>query len=231
MLEQFAKWMCQNTQLSQSSVYKYKRAVNTISNDMMEVDIIHKSLFDMSRFELDIAINVIFQNSQFIAKNEKGKRMYSNSLKQYRYFVADSIDEFDLEDDSLSTEKVILTKLRIGQGAYRSGLIAKYNGKCVVTGINHPKLLIASHIKPWSVCESNERINIENGLLLSANMDKLFDCGLITFNNAGKLAISSFVGRKNEEKLHLSNDICVDLKASNQLLNYLEYHRDVLFVR
>lgn len=99
------------------------------------------------------------------------------------------------------------------------------------TGINHPKLLIASHIKPWSVCESNERINIENGLLLSANMDKLFDCGLITFNNAGKLAISFFVGRKNEEKLHLSNDICVDLKASNQLLNYLEYHRDVLFVR
>ena len=97
MLEQFAKWMCQNTQLSQSSVYKYKRAVNTISNDMMEVDIIHKSLFDMSRFELDIAINVIFQNSQFIAKNEKGKRMYSNSLKQYRYFVADSIDEFDLD--------------------------------------------------------------------------------------------------------------------------------------
>ncbi len=136
-----------------------------------------------------------------------------------------------MEDDRLSTEKVILTKLRIGQGAYRSGLIAKYNGKCVVTGINHPKLLIASHIKPWSVCESNERINIENGLLLSANMDKLFDCGLITFNNAGKLAISFFVGRKNEEKLHLSNDICVDLKASNQLLNYLEYHRDVLFVR
>ena len=231
MLEQFAKWMGQNTQLSPSSIYKYKRAVNTISDDMMEVNIIHKSLFDMNRFELDIAINAIFQNPQFIAKNEKGKRMYSNSLKQYRYFLADAIDEVDLANESLSTEKVILTKLRIGQGTYRSGLIAKYNGECVVTGINHPKLLIASHIKPWSVCEDNERIDIENGLLLSANMDKLFDCGLITFNNAGKLSISSFVGRKNEKKLHLSNDICIDLKASSQLLNYLEYHRDVLFVR
>lgn len=231
MLEQFAKWMGQNTQLSTSSVYKYKRAVNTISDDMMEVNIIHKSLFDMNRFELDIAINSIFLNPQFIAKNEKGNRMYSNSIKQYRYFLSDAIYEVDLAKESLSTEKVILAKLRIGQGTYRSGLIAKYNGECVVTGINNPKLLIASHIKPWSVCGDNEKIDIENGLLLSANMDKLFDCGLITFNNTGKLSISSFIGRKNEEKLHLSNDICVDLKASSQLLNYLEYHRDVLFVR
>ena len=130
-----------------------------------------------------------------------------------------------------NTEKIALTKLRIGQGGYRNGLIAKYNSQCVVTGITHPKLLIASHIKPWSVCEDNERVDIENGLLLSANMDKLFDCGLITFSNTGKLSISSFVGSENENKLHISKDINVDLKASKQLLKYLEYHRDVLYVR
>lgn len=223
--------MTQNTMLSDNSIYKYKRAVNTISNDMMEIKVIHKSLFDMNQFELDIAINSIFQNYHFIAKNEKGKRMYSNSLKQYRYFIADAVDEIGIWDDVVSTEKMSLTKLRLGQSDYRKGLINKYNGECVITGIKHPKLLIASHIKPWAVCGNSERVDIENGLLLSANMDKLFDCGLITFSNVGKLSVSSFVGDESASKLNISSSICVDLKASSQLLNYLEYHRDVLYVR
>ncbi|MFI3327014.1 MAG: HNH endonuclease [Clostridia bacterium] len=234
MLDKFSKWMLENTDLSQSSIYKYKRAVNTVSKEMCEINAIDKSLFDMNRFELDIAIKLIFQNPKFIAKNTKGNNMYSNSIKQYRYFVADVIDEMEIIDsinDPLVTEKISLTKLRLGQGSYRDGLISKYNGECVVTGINHPKLLIASHIKPWSVCENNERVDVENGLLLSANMDRLFDRGLITFNNNGKLAISSFVGQENVKKLHISNDIYVDLKATQQLLRYLEYHRDVLFIK
>ena len=227
MLEKFSAWMSKNTTLSDNSIYKYKRAVNTISNDMKECGVIHKSLFDMNQFELDIAINMIFQNHQFIKKNEKGNKMYSNSLKQYRCFATEMADEITVFDEVFNTEKIALTKLRVGQGGYRTGLIAKYNSQCVVTGITHPKLLIASHIKPWSVCEDNERVDIENGLLLSANMDKLFDCGLITF----KLSISSFVGSENEKKLHISKDINVDLKASKQLLRYLEYHRDVLYVK
>lgn len=231
MLEKFSSWMRDNTILSDTSIYKYKRAINTISSDMMECKVIHKSLFDMNQFELDIAINSIFVNPQFIQKNTKGKRMYSNSLKQYRYFIADIVDDISISDEIFNTQKTALTMVRIGQGAYRSGLIAKYNSKCVITGINHPKLLIASHIKPWSVCESNERVDVENGLLLSANMDKLFDCGLITFNNIGKLSVSSFIGKENAEKLNISDEIYVDLKASKQLLTYLEYHRDVLFVR
>ncbi len=231
MLEKFSAWMKKNTNLSDSSIYKYKIAVRTVSNDMAECGVIHKSIFDMNLFELDIAINTIFQNSQFIQKNEKGKRMYSNSLKQYRYFMVDTIDDAEVYDKTFNTEKVALTMLRVGQGAYRSNLIAKYNSQCVVTGISHPKLLIASHIKPWSICESNERVDVENGLLLSANMDKLFDCGLITFSNTGKLFISSFVGSENEKKLHIANDIRVELKASAQLLNYLEYHRDILYIK
>ena len=231
MLEKFSIWMSNNTKLSESSIYKYKLAIKTISSDMNENGVIHKRLSDMNQFELDIAINMIFQNSQFMKKNEKGKRMYSNSLKQYRCFIADMIDEIDVCDEVFNTEKIAQTKLRVGQGVYRNGLIAKYSSRCIVTGISHPKLLIASHIKPWSVCEDNERVDIENGLLLSANMDKLFDCGLITFSNTGKLSISSFVGTENEKKLHISNDVFVDLKASKQLLSYLEYHRDVLYVR
>ena len=86
-------------------------------------------------------------------------------------------------------------------------------------------------IKPWSVSANNEKTDVENGLLLSANIDKLFDCGLITFNNNGKIFISQFVGTENIHRLHISNTINVDLKSSNRLLSYLEYHRDILYVK
>lgn len=240
MLEQFSQWMNQNTNLAASSIDKYKRAINTTSAEMLGLQVIHKALYDMNRFELDIAINTILHNEKFIAKNKKGNHMYSNSLKQYRYFVADAIDEIpeisEINDnlmvaDNSLTEKIALSKLRIGQSSFRKGLLAKYNGSCVVTGINQPRLLFASHIKPWSVCENSERLDVENGLLLSANMDKLFDCGLITFSNNGKLAISSFVGEENTKRLHISKDISVNLQATPQMREYLDYHRDILFVR
>lgn len=129
------------------------------------------------------------------------------------------------------TEKQMLIKARIGQGIFRDGLIEKYEGKCVVTGIDKTRLLIASHIKPWAICDNEERLDTENGLLLCPNMDRLFDYGLITFTDDGKMNISSFVGEHNIERLHISKDMIVNLKASKRLLKYLEYHRDTLFVK
>lgn len=69
------------------------------------------------------------------------------------------------------------------------------------------------------------------GLLLCANMDRLFDSGLISFKNEGQMLISSFVGVANVSRLHISEEITVNLRATNRLLSYLEYHRDVLFVK
>ena len=129
------------------------------------------------------------------------------------------------------TEKQVIIKARIGQGKYRDNLMKKYNHHCVVTGIDTPKLLVASHIKPWRVCDNEERIDTENGLLLSANMDRLFDSGLITFTIEGNMIISPYVGAANESRLHIFKGMKVDLQPSTKLLAYLEYHRDVLYVR
>ena len=60
-----------------------------------------------------------------------------------------------------------------------SNLMKKHNRQCIVTGIDIHELLVASHIKPWRVCDNKERIDTENGLLLSLSMDRLFDGGLI----------------------------------------------------
>lgn len=67
-LDVFSEWMTQNSGLSESSVYKYKRAVNTVSNDMIEQKVVNKSLLDMNLVELDIAIYNIQDNPIFIEK-------------------------------------------------------------------------------------------------------------------------------------------------------------------
>lgn len=62
---------------------------------------------------------------------------------------------------------------------FRKIVMATYNNRCCITGIETPELLVASHIVPWSRDESN-RLNPTNGLCLNSLHDKAFDCGLIT---------------------------------------------------
>lgn len=241
ILDNFSKWMIIHRNFSLSSIEKYTRAVNTISNDMLELGVINESLLNMGLTELDLSIALILSNPQFIKKNTTGNHMYSNGLKQFRCFVLDTIDSIDEKEIQIvesikadktikETEKEALVKSRVGQGDFRKSLIEKYDGKCVVTGIDLTKLLIASHIKPWRISDNKERLSSENGLLLSANLDKLFDSGLITFMNDGTLVSSSFINQQNRTKLGLNDVIKVDLKASSDMFMNLEYHRDVIFV-
>lgn len=241
ILTDFQNWMSEHRELSPATIEKYTRSINSISKDMIQINLIDKNLTDMSLVELDLAIALIIRNEAFIAKNKKGNHMYSNGLKQFRYFILDCVDASDkkeleivksIEEDTTikATEKQAIVKSRIGQGEFRKQLINKYAGKCVVTGIDLTKLLVASHIKPWSVSDNKERISSENGLLLSANYDKLFDSGLITFKNDGTIITSSFINSNNKSLLGLTDDIKVDLKSTPEMLSNLEYHRDVLFV-
>ena len=80
---------------------------------------------------------------------------------------------------------------RIGQDIFRKALLAYWNGRCPLTGIADPELLRASHIKPWSACETDaERLDVHNGLLLSALWDAAFDKGLVTFADDGTPILS-----------------------------------------
>ena len=60
-----------------------------------------------------------------------------------------------------------------------------WGGRCPITGITEPALLRASHIVPWADCDDAQRLDVHNGLLLSALWDAAFDTGLVSFADDG----------------------------------------------
>ncbi len=99
-------------------------------------------------------------------------------------------DLFDIlsNSDISETECETLYMARVGQWKFREKLIRKYKW-CAVTWIKELGIVIASHIKPWKLSNNYERMDVDNGLLLSPNFDKLFDRCLISFSDEGKIVI------------------------------------------
>ncbi len=236
----FDKWLRQSTELSESSIYKYTHAIPTITNDMLRIKAIDKQLSEMELYEIDLAISVIFRTEIFLVKDKKGNHMYSSALKWYRCFVELNSNNSTvvqqeeiriLSNTSMTiTEKEAIVKSRVGQGLFREKLLNKY-GSCIITGLDVPQILIASHIKPWAVSTNDERIDENNGLILSATYDRLFDNGLISFTPKGKIMISKSINQKSANILALSESNYYDLKISNAMKNYLQYHNDVIFLK
>lgn len=84
--------------------------------------------------------------------------------------------------------RAVLANARIGQGNYRQRMLALWDYKCALTGCAVQEVLIASHARAWSECEgAHDCLDEYNGLLLVANVDRLFDCGLISFDDEGRV--------------------------------------------
>ena len=124
------------------------------------------------------------------------------------------------------TEIETLIKARLGQGRFRQKLLELYPS-CPLTGLDIQPLLIASHIKPWSVCDDNERLCRFNGLMLAPNIDRLFDNGLITFDTDGTIKISPTIDSENQKRLGISPDMKLKIRPESE--KYFEYHRNHVF--
>ena len=120
-----------------------------------------------------------------------------------------------------------LIEARIGQGRFRADLEREWNGTCAVTGCGILPMLRASHIKPWEASNDSERLDSENGLLLTAHIDALFDKGLISFQDDGTMLLSRQIGIKDRMYFRLPGKLRV--KPSKQRKQFLSYHRDHVF--
>jgi hypothetical protein len=124
------------------------------------------------------------------------------------------------------TERSGLVISRVGQGAYRKSIINRWENKCAVTGFQDSRILIASHIHPWKDSKSDERLDVNNGILLSPTYDALFDRHLITFNNSGKIVLSESVKATEFEKIGVSGNERI-FKLNSDNLFYLSRHNEI----
>lgn len=106
-----------------------------------------------------------------------------------------SKDSMVVEDPTTEYARRYLTKVRIGQGAFRVQLTDAYQRKCAITGEKTLPVLEAAHIKSYS--ESGPH-KISNGILLRADMHKLYDCGYLTFTSNYRVEVSSRIKEEFE---------------------------------
>ena len=143
--------------------------------------------------------------------------------------VVESSEEFS-ETNRLGLDVLRMTKTRINQSFFRNLILASYDNRCAITGIDTPTLLVASHIVPWSI-NATSGTDPQNGICLNSLHDRAFDCGLITFDEdllilfsprmpaATKDAIMSF----GQKKLRLPNRFVPSSE-------FLAYHRSDVFL-
>ena len=134
-----------------------------------------------------------------------------------------------LPDEIKNTEVERLVRQRVGQDTYRKAMLEYWGGACAVTGVAIPEILRASHAKPWAECESDaQRLDVFNGFLLSANLDALFDRGLISFDEQGSLLVGKQLTSTDLAKLGVDGSMRLRWLADDHL-EYLCWHRDNLF--
>ena len=102
----------------------------------------------------------------------------------------EEISDIELSDlPKAGKERETIVKVRVNQSFFRKTVLAAYDFKCCITGLDIPELLNASHIIPWSKDEAN-RINPKNGLCLNAIHDRAFDRGLLTITPEFTIKVS-----------------------------------------
>ena len=125
-----------------------------------------------------------------------------------------------------TTEAERLTIQRIGQNIFRDRLSAYWQGRCPLTGITDTELLRASHIQPCKDCPTDtDRLDIHNGLLLSALWDAAFDRGLVTFDKTGKPIFSERLSTAAREQLKWT----IPIQLTDGHLVKLQWHRENVF--
>lgn len=124
------------------------------------------------------------------------------------------------------TEKLTYIKTRIGHSKLKEILVKK-DRRCKVCGLSDERFLIASHIKPWSKSNNQERLDLNNVLLLCPHHDSAFDKGYITFDQDGMILISSELTLETRALLNLNPEKKIELIGKQS--EYVRWHRENIF--
>ena len=135
-------------------------------------------------------------------------------------------------DVSISaTDREAIIRARRGQGLFKQRVMEIEQG-CRITGVTNPVHLIGSHCKPWRDCTNEERLDGENGLLLTPSIDHLFDRGFIGFQGDGTLIISPVAHAPSLERMGIDTRGTVSVgRFTTGQKRFLEFHRDMVLLK
>lgn len=126
-------------------------------------------------------------------------------------------------------------EVRLKQAFFRKAVLSSYEGQCCMTGLRDERLLLASHIVPWSQDEQN-RLNPRNGLCLSALHDRAFDKGLITVESNLRIRVSSALRNlannefANTALISLDGKVILTPSKFSPSTEFLDYHNQHIFL-
>ncbi len=153
--------------------------------------------------------------------------------------AADDLDswehkiEQELENDSTiqETDRLAIICARNGQGLFKER-VSTIESRCRITGVDNPVHLIASHCKPWRDSTNEERLNAENGLLLTPSIDHLFDRGFIGFEDDGKLIISPVARRPSLQRMGIDTNKVINVGGfTSGQKHFLDFHRNAVLLQ
>jgi putative restriction endonuclease len=133
-------------------------------------------------------------------------------------------------------DKLRFIKTRVNQHVFRQIVLQNYSGKCAISGIDLPELLVASHIVPWAT-SPGERLNPQNGICLSALYDKAYDNGYIGIDENCVVVVSNALTEKRNQRYFKTWFAPLHNRRLTMPIKYipdrafLQYHMDVIFKR
>lgn len=164
---------------------------------------------------------------QLLDKQESDFSLVLSSLRRYENeSLKIMIPPTETNIKLTETEKEQVIKSRVGQSAFKKELLLSEK-KCNLCGVSDERFLIASHIKPWSKSDHQERLDVNNGLLLCPNHDSLFDKGYISFGDDGAIMISDTLDEATRVFLNINETMNIAMNERRQ--RYIEWHRENIF--
>lgn len=175
-----------------------------------DIEVLKNGRFD-PEYRLDIS------DEHFISELEKENKIIEKLSK-----------EFGIAGTRIVIEEVRLTQTQL---IFKERLKREYGKRCFLCGMQQDEMLIASHIKPAAKCNIYQKADNNNGLLLCANHDKLFDQNLISFNfTDGSIMISEEISNEDKKLCNINESMKLEESLlTSQRMDYLMWHNEEFY--